>query len=255
MTASPTIAFKTLGGRGPHCLLLHGFGSERLSWLGIAPVLQTRMTVHALDLPGHGESSSVSSEVGPRTLAGIIAADLKHRGLEGLHVVGHSLGGAVGLVLADEYRELIASLALIAPAGLGQGIDPKFLKDYAELATPEAATTLLCQLVVKPHLIGKQVVQRALAQLDRPGAREGLKAIARGLVREEPALLEVALRVAKRPMRRLVLWGTEDRINPPDSDKLAHFSGTSHMIEGAGHLPHIENPKAVSDLLLGFMET
>ena len=40
-----------------------------------------------------------------------------------VHVLAHSLGGAVALALADLRPRSIASLTLIAPAGLGPEID------------------------------------------------------------------------------------------------------------------------------------
>ena len=75
MGGSSIIAFRTLGGAGPSCLLLHGFGSDRLSWLGTAPALHQVATVHALDLPGHGQSSLADGDAGPRGLAGEIASE------------------------------------------------------------------------------------------------------------------------------------------------------------------------------------
>ena len=50
------ITFKTLGGEGPDLVLIHGFGSDRLSWAGNSPALMTVARVHSLDLPGHGDS-------------------------------------------------------------------------------------------------------------------------------------------------------------------------------------------------------
>ena len=117
------IAFRTLGGEGPDCLLIHGFGSDRLSWLGTTPALLPVVKVHALDLPGHGESGT---DVGDGSLPGLarqVEAELAARALTRVHIIGHSLGGGIGLLLAAERPELVASLALLAPAGLGASID------------------------------------------------------------------------------------------------------------------------------------
>ena len=56
------ITFKTLGGEGPDLVLIHGFGSDRLSWAGNSPALMEVARVHSLDLPGHGDS--LGAEVG-----------------------------------------------------------------------------------------------------------------------------------------------------------------------------------------------
>ena len=57
------LAFKTLGGEGHDVVLIHGFGSDRLSWLGNSPALMPLAKLHALDLPGHGDSSLESAAV------------------------------------------------------------------------------------------------------------------------------------------------------------------------------------------------
>ncbi len=67
------IAFKTLGGDGRDIVLIHGFGSDRLSWLGNSPALMPLGRVHALDLPGHGDSRLDIQDVRPRDLAETVA--------------------------------------------------------------------------------------------------------------------------------------------------------------------------------------
>jgi len=46
----------SFGGEGPNLLMLHGFGADRLSWIGTAPALKTLVQCWVFDLPGHGES-------------------------------------------------------------------------------------------------------------------------------------------------------------------------------------------------------
>jgi magnesium chelatase accessory protein len=43
-----------VAGRGPAVLLLHGSGASAHSWAGLGPLLESRFTVVAPDLPGHG---------------------------------------------------------------------------------------------------------------------------------------------------------------------------------------------------------
>lgn len=247
------IAFRTLGGTGPDCLLIHGFGSDRLSWLGNTPALQPVAKVHALDLPGHGESGL---EVGDGTLTSFaeqIAAVMDAHNLPAVHIVAHSLGSGIGLMLAARRPDLVASLALIAPAGLGSGVNAEFLKAYPEATDADTVMSLLRQLVVRPQLMGKQIAQRVLDQLARPGARQALRRIASQLSASEDAIHREAMTVAARGIPRLVLWGAEDRINPIDQSRLARFGGEQHVIAATGHLPHIENPKAVNGLLADFL--
>jgi pimeloyl-ACP methyl ester carboxylesterase len=88
------------GGRGePVLLLLHGLGATSDVWKGWRPLLATRWPGRWLapDLPGHGGSPPLPSytfDTLAAAVAGLIAADTP------TVVLGHSLGGVVGLALA-----------------------------------------------------------------------------------------------------------------------------------------------------------
>jgi pimeloyl-ACP methyl ester carboxylesterase len=245
------IAAWPLGGEGPPALLLHGFGSDHLLWLANQRTIATVATVSALDLPGHGESSM---DVGDGTivaLAAKLAAFLDRTGRRKLHLIGHSLGGGVALALAASRPDLVASLVLIAAAGLGRSIDQQFLADFPRLTAPEAAMALMQRLVVRPRLINKQLVARLLDQLQRPGAREALARIADGLAKSDEALAKASAGVGALP--RLVIWGEQDAISPPSPKRLAEFGGETMLVKEAGHLPHVEAPRSVNEKIREFL--
>ena len=254
MPGGRDIAFKTLGGDGPDLVLIHGFGSDRLSWIGNSPALMQVARVHALDLPGHGESSVDVKDGIPAGLAGALLDALSLHGIAGAHLVGHSLGGGLALLMAAANPHLARSLSLIAPAGLGRGIDSDFLAGLPELQSLDAALTSLRRLVVRPELINRMTAQRLLTQLDRDGTRAAWRAIASGLVAGEPALQAAALTVAAAPIPRLVIWGAGDSINRLDPDRLQDFGGETHVVEAAGHVPHIDHFKTVNDRLTAFLQ-
>ena len=105
---------------GADVLLLHGFGADRLSWLANQPAIEKAMPTAALDLPGHGVAGMDVGDGRVETLARAVAAALDSHAAAPLHVVGHSLGGAVAMRLALDRPDLVRSLALIAPAGLAK---------------------------------------------------------------------------------------------------------------------------------------
>lgn len=247
------LAFKTQGGQGPDLVLIHGFGSDRLSWAGNVAALMPVMRVHALDLPGHGESPSDVGDGSVNELAARVADTLKAQGISQAHLLGHSLGGAIAMELAAQSPASVRSLSLIAPAGLGAGVDHAFITQYPELDTPEEAATLLSRLVTKAMLINKFTVQRVLTQLAQPDSREALRRIAASLKNGEDALAQRAASIARMDIPRLVIWGERDSINPPDRSLLTAFGGTSLIIPDAGHLPHIEGARQVNTALPEFL--
>lgn len=242
-----TIAFKTIGGAGQDIVLIHGFGSDRLSWLANTPALLPLGRVHSLDLPGHGGSLDGAGNGTVLTLATRVAESLKANGVNAAHLIGHSLGGGVALLLATHWPGLVKSLALIAPLGLGKSVDRGFIEAFPELASAEEAMTLMQSLAVRPQLIGKQVAQRVIEQLNRDGSRDALRRIAKSLHTDFET--QIAADVP-----RLVIWGANDVTNPVSQERLAAFGGQHEIIEATAHLPHIENPRAVNALLTAFLK-
>ncbi|MCP4087447.1 MAG: alpha/beta fold hydrolase [Actinomycetia bacterium] len=101
-------------GEGPGLVLTHGFGGSRRTWDTVAPILATRFTVGAWDLPGHGESPDVgvgnySRELALEELAGVI----EQVGTPVI-LVGHSLGGYLSMAHAIDHPTDVASLGLVA---------------------------------------------------------------------------------------------------------------------------------------------
>jgi pyruvate dehydrogenase E2 component (dihydrolipoamide acetyltransferase) len=169
-------------------------------------------------------------------------------------MIGHSLGGGLALLLASNRPDLVASLSLIAPAGLGEGIDPTFLAEYPKLENAEETEALLHRLVVRPRLIAKLLVARVLEQLQKPGARVALRKVADGLANGAQALEGAAGRVAERGLPRLLLWGDSDGINPMSPERSTSFGGEFFVAPAAAHLPQIESVRFVNETIANFLK-
>ena len=182
-----------------------------------------------------------------------MAASLTENGIGQAHLVGHSLGGGIALLIAAGMPDRTASLSLIAPAGLGCGIDKQFLTEYPDTVIPETMIELLRKLVHRPQFINKMTVQRALTQLGRDGARDALRAVAAAITPNEPEIAAAAEMVVQSDIPRMTIWGEADKINPLDRHRLQEFGGACNVVPETGHLPHIENPKVVNRLLVDFL--
>ena len=68
-------------------------------------------------------------------MVGAISADLAARGLNRVHIAGHSMGGAVAALLAIGEPEHFASVTLFAPGGFGEQIAGPLLRRYGEEVT------------------------------------------------------------------------------------------------------------------------
>ena len=108
----------------PTVVFLGSLGSDRSMWNAQVAALADVASVLTVDVRGHGGSPITdtvtdtrgSGDVTVADLAADVTALLDGLGLDRVHVVGLSLGGAVAQTLAAQYPERIASLAVICSA-------------------------------------------------------------------------------------------------------------------------------------------
>jgi pimeloyl-ACP methyl ester carboxylesterase len=102
-------------GSGPAILLVHGMAGQLAHYnYGVIDQLSSDYRVVAVDRPGSGYSTrDTPADLG--TQANALSALIATLGLERPLVVGHSLGGALALKLAQDHPQRVGALALIAP--------------------------------------------------------------------------------------------------------------------------------------------
>ena len=110
-----------VGGEGPPLVLVHGLGGAASNWIELAPELAERHRVLAVDLPGHGGSSPLPDAPTLTPFADVVAAVAETEEMVPATVVGHSLGGLVGLRLALRHPDAVRGLVLFAAAGISSG--------------------------------------------------------------------------------------------------------------------------------------
>jgi pimeloyl-ACP methyl ester carboxylesterase len=116
--AGGTLLHVTEQGAGPPLLLIHGLGAQLRSFAqAMVDELARDFRVIRVDRPGSGYSPPLPSRSQHLAdQADAVAALIDVMGLEKPWLVGHSLGGALSLHVAERYPDKVAGLALIAPA-------------------------------------------------------------------------------------------------------------------------------------------
>jgi pyruvate dehydrogenase E2 component (dihydrolipoamide acetyltransferase) len=237
-----------VGGDGEVVLLIHGYGGDRNSWLFLQEPLAARHRVYALDLPGHGTSSKDVGDGSVRVLADAVIGVLDSVGAERAHLVGHSLGGAVAVAAATRDPRRIGSLTLIAPSGFGPEINAAYLRGFAGAQTRRELKPVVGQIFADESLVTRQIVDDLLAYKRLDGVHEALHALLGALLlpdsdaQRADAAAAVAAFGGAVPVT--VIWGTADRIIPAAQAESVP-GAVRHLVDGAGHMPHIERPAAV----------
>ncbi len=94
-------------------VLLHGIPTWSFLYSAVIPLLEDQVRVIAPDFIGHGWSDR--RDISDRSLeaqARMVVALLDHVGVDRVHLVGHDTGGGVGLNLALDAPERLATLTL-----------------------------------------------------------------------------------------------------------------------------------------------
>lgn len=100
-------------GNGPLIVFLHAIGLDARWWEPFLKHFEADFRVVAIDLRGHGESSSARQPISLQDHAADIAGVIENLGSEA-HVVGVSMGGMIAQYLAIQYPEKVLSLVLFS---------------------------------------------------------------------------------------------------------------------------------------------
>lgn len=235
------------GGATLPVLLLHGFAADAAIWSALAAELGRERALLRPDLPGHGSAPPPPGAGFDAFIAPLLDwLDAQQAGQ--VHLVGHSLGGAVALALAGQRPGRVASLTLIAPAGLGPEIDGAALAGICRATCPESLLPWLRRLVADPGLIGADYARAAMAGRDAD-LRAAQTLLAGRLFPDATQGFDLrpVLAGVGAPLR--LIWGRADAIVPWRQALAAPGHAGLHLLPGVGHMPHVEAPKLVARIL------
>lgn len=248
-------------GQGPALLLIHGLvGQMKHYTYGVIERLSDEFRVVVIDRPGSGYSARPPSAPADLSAqAASIAALIDKLQLGKTFVVGHSLGGAIGLTLAVEHPNRVSGLALVAPltyvrnheeppaAFKALAIESPWLRRVVAwtMAVPGSISRSREVLV---QVFGPEPVPNDFAT--RAGGLLALRpshfiATSEDLLAVPKSLPAVSARYGELKIPVNILYGREDRIlNWKENgqafvDKVAHAE--LQLVEG-GHMLPVTNP-------------
>ena len=249
-------------GKGPLVVMMPGLGDLKEEYRFLAPpVAAAGYRVVAMDLRGHGKSSTGWPAYTNAALGSDIVALIAHLDAGPATVVGTSMGAGAAAWAAAEAPDAVGKLVLIGPFVRALPLawwKAALFKTLLHTAFvgpwgPAAWGMYYASLYATAKPADFDAYKAALvANLKEPGRMAALQAM---LVATK-ADVEQRLREIHAPT--LVVMGTKD----PDFDDPAAEAETvarlvggarAHMVEGAGHYPHAEMPVATAPAVSAFL--
>jgi pimeloyl-ACP methyl ester carboxylesterase len=262
----------------PPLVCVHGAHDHGRMWDGFAPRLADELgyRVIAPDLRGHGDSGPLSS--GHVWVANALDLGLLARWAgPPVRFVGHSFGAGLAMHAASVWPELVSWVVNLDGLGPGGGApdDWDLAEDAARsFASAERAMTMPARryasmeaMVDRRAGVNVRLPRPWVEHLVEHGSVEdegGFRWKADPLFRTgfpgdwDPSYVDAEHAMLERPL--LVLTGAEDDTwsdHAPEevAARVAAFRDARHeVVAGAGHYVHIEQPDAVMDAIVRFVE-
>ncbi|MGD9842835.1 MAG: pimeloyl-ACP methyl ester esterase BioH [Steroidobacteraceae bacterium] len=244
----------TIQGQGPDLVLLHGWAMHSGVFDELLPTLTQQYRVHCIDLPGHGQSGTVSMS----SLAHITAVVQPHLPAHAA-LMGWSLGGQVALQLARQLplRALIlvsTTPQFVADASWAHGMQPAVFANFFTQLQQSITSTV--EGFLRLQVRGDAHAEAALSSLKTsllryPAQAQALHA---GLDILRDTDLRPVLHTISLPT--LVMAGEYDRITHPDASRYLaeQLPRAQHqLINRAGHAPFISNRELFLQQLQTFL--
>jgi pimeloyl-ACP methyl ester carboxylesterase len=262
-----------IAGEGTPIVMLHGGGSTLASWVPLLPELRGRH-VFLVDRPGCGQTDGFDYDgVDVRRHAvDFIGGVLDALALERVTLIGNSMGGLWAMVYAKEHPERVEALVLpgcpatflgtSAPLGMRlatlPGLGPAMLR-----LGPDDPPSVKKMLARTAGEHAAEVADPALLETARlaqriPGAKRSFRSlIARVLTlggARDGGFGDADLATIRTPL--LLVWGRHDAFGDAalaERARDAHSTVSARIVEG-GHLPWIDDPAHVGEIIRTFLD-
>jgi pimeloyl-ACP methyl ester carboxylesterase len=258
----------TVRGQGPDVVLIPGLASSSAVWDATVAHLQGHYRLHIVQIAGFAGAPACANAQGPVILPTVDAIDayIKTNKLKAPKVIGHSLGGLMGLLLAVQHPEDADKLMIVDSLPFYSVL---FGANNAAAAAPQAAA-------MRDSIIAE--TQAAYAQSEREFLRslvkspEGLKAatgwavasdksvVARALYEDMTTDIRPRLHEIKTPVTILYSWDSSTGMPQTAVDGLYRESfaplpnKTILRIENSFHFIMLDQPKVFAAQVDAFLK-
>jgi 3-oxoadipate enol-lactonase len=253
------VQYRVAGRRhGEPLVAIQGLGTDSRGWIAQQRALGARYRLVLVDNRGVGGSAAVEGPFDLEVMAGDVIAVLDDLNIDSAHVMGASMGGAIGQVLGVRHAERVRSLVLACTACRHQRWRRELLAEWREVALVDgmgAVTATAARWLVGPRNFLR--LRPAISLLGPLAMRVGPEQFAAQvdaiLAMDDDMRFELGS--VKAPTQ--VIVGSQDMLTPlGDSEEIAELVPGAELVVlgGAAHGLMVEQAGAYNRAVLGFLE-
>lgn len=242
-------------GKGRVVVLLHGFLENLSMWDVISAVLSKKYRVIAIDLLGHGKSDNIGYIHTMEDQALMVKAVLNSLNLRKYVIIGHSMGGYVGLAFAQLFEHNIKGLSLMNSTPLDDSSEKKINRERAIEAVKQNHKTFIRMSV--PNLFASYNLNNYKNDINTV-VEQALKMTPQGIT----ASLE-GMKLRKNRVDEFKKMNIPTQMIIGQNDSAIDIQSTLYSVENTstemvifpdGHMSHFENTAGLTTSLLNFIK-
>jgi len=254
---NPKISIK-YSGIGDLLIFLHGIGGNKDNWDLNIPFLSKHFLCVAMDTRGYGDSEDYKGKLYFNHIIKDLLNIFQFFEKKKAHIIGLSMGGQIACLFYEKHPNMVLSMVLCdTHFGLGNLEKDEIEKFINSRKRPllEGLEPKDIALSVSKSLIGnsnnKSAINQLINSMNKLHKESYLKTIDASMSTFHDHIFP------KIDVPTLILVGENDKLTPPSMalkiHKLIRNSKFS-IIDEAGHLTNIENPKIFNNEVLKFLK-
>ena len=243
----------TSTGKGSVIVLLHGFLENSTMWKEMIPFLSHKNRIISIDLLGHGESGNIGYVHPMEDQAEMVKAVLNHLKLRKFTLIGHSMGGYVGLAFTELFPNSVRGLCLMNSTFEEDSDERKSLRTRANKMVETNYENMVRMSFVNLFSENSKKIHEKKISL---ALKEALKTSLQGYMAANEGMKnrkDYTFVYKKASYKKLIILGKNDTVL--DSDAILLFANKNKIPAvtfSEGHMSHIENKSELIEALVEF---
>ena len=251
-------------GSGPPLLLMHTLRTQLDYFQRLIPLLTSRFTVYAVDLPGLGWSDiQPGAAYDEPAVRRDLIEFIQHLALEDLTLAGDSMGATLALSIAADLGAKIRRVVAVNPYDYPQGVERAnplaslLVKMMRVPGIGLVPAILENELILGGILSGgfhdpRKLPKDLVKELIRSGRRAGYPRVETAYLRSLKSYMAARRLYGRIRSPVTLVYGADDWSRPSEREAVGRLVAGSRMLflPDAGHFVSLEHPGEVASIIL-----